>query len=289
MGARRAKKTRRQPAFTLEEHEEKGDFQALLEHLRENPLLYAAATAFILVCALAGVVYRANEVGRERAVASQYAQALETMDASLRAAELEQLVDSAGELSAEILFMMGSAAAEAGDTAKARDAFERVRSEHPESPFTPDAVEGLGFIAENKENYQGAVALYREILEKWPGSFTALRQPFNIARCEERQGNIPGAIGSYQEQLALFQGSNVAAEAFAALGRLQRQHPDLFAQPEPPQDFDAILDALDIPAAPAEGESGETVSQEDTTPAEPAAETSPTEESSQMPPDEPAP
>lgn len=250
MAARRARKVKkRQRPPTFEEQARRSEFQALAKHVRENPLLYAAGAAFVVVCGLAGALYRFNEIAKEQTVASQYARALETEDASLRAAELERLAETKSALAAEVLYMMGAAASEAGDANKAKAAFQRVRAKHPESPFAPDAVEGLAYIAEDRQDHQTALSLYREILDKWPTTLTALRQPFNIGRCQEQLNHPENAIAAYQEQVVLFRGSNVASDALAALERLAKSHPALFSEPDATEEEVAsALDALESPA-----------------------------------------
>ncbi len=224
-------KSRKKRAIHPEiEHEEpKSGFAALGDSIKENPVVYIVGGAFIVLCALAGLLYNVGVAGKEEAVAAQLAEALKTEDPALRAAELERMADDAGSLTPDVLYLWGETAFDAEDFGKARAAFERLRTEYPESTHTPDAVEGLGFIAENEENYQQALATYKEVIEKWPGSFAGRRQELNIGRCEERLGNLEEAINSYQSQMVVFPGSHVAASAETALSRLEQAHPELFA------------------------------------------------------------
>lgn len=248
--------------------ETKADVTAFVEHVRENPVLYVAAVAFLVVCAIIGVAYRAYRAEAEQAGATAYARAL---DAELPAARVDALTQLTGPdwLKAEALYMAGEAAFDAGDLEKAQTLFEQLRADHPNYEFTPDAVEALGFIAEENGDYAAAVARYKEIGEVWPDAFAARRQPMNIGRAGEAAENYEAAVAAYREQLDIFPGSNVALRAQQALDRLRDTHPDLF--PETTISTDAvdtgIVSPLDINlnvepepapgAAPPEGETTE--------------------------------
>ncbi|MBI4560282.1 MAG: tetratricopeptide repeat protein [Candidatus Hydrogenedentes bacterium] len=210
---------------------QKNDVIALLQHVRENPVLYATSTLFVLLAALAGLLYRVSAATKERTALTEYARALKSEDPKLRTTALEQVPASKGKLAAEVLYMTGEAAYQEGDYEKAKAAFERARNEYPDSPYAPDAMEGLGYIAENQEKYEDALALYKGIQEKWPASFTARRQSMNSARCQEHLGRLPEAVESYRQQVDAFPGSHLAQDAQAALDRLRKDHPDLFPEP----------------------------------------------------------
>ncbi len=232
MAAKKRRKTRKKLQEDLEQSPKQGEWAALVEYVKANPLISTALVSFILLCALAGLVYRLNAMARDQRIATEYAEALANDDPALRAAQLAPLAETADRRAPEALYMMAEAAFQAKDFDKAKAAYERVRQQFTESPFTPDAVEGVGYIAENQGNYEAALTLYREILTKWPDSFAGIRQEFNIARCQERLGNIAEAVKSYQSQVALFPDSGIAADAENALGRLRLTHPDLFAEEE---------------------------------------------------------
>jgi tetratricopeptide (TPR) repeat protein len=116
---------------------------------------------------------------------------------------------------------------------KAKAAFERFRSEYPDSPNLPDAVEGLGFIAEQKGDADAALAYYREVASKWASSFAARCQPSNVARIEEQRGNFKAALEAYREQVTTFPGSHLAEDAQASIDRLTAAHPELAPAPVP--------------------------------------------------------
>lgn len=205
-----------------------GDITQFVERVKQNPLLYGVSAAFLLLCVVAGVVYRFGKDTSVRTGMTEYARAVDDEDPALREAELESLAKGRGPMAAEALYMTGEAAFEARQYDKAKEAFERLRSEFPDSSYVPDAVEGIGYLAENQGQYEPALASYKEILEKWPTSFTARRQELNIARCQEQVGNFQEAIEAYQAQADGFPGSALEKDAKAALERLRVAHPDLF-------------------------------------------------------------
>lgn len=207
-----------------------GDFAALVEQFKENPALYVGAAVFIVLCLVAGVLYRAHRESVERDLYTAYAEAIAKEDPAERLAALEPLVDANGpeEVMAEVVYVTAETAYWAQDLNKAKALYQRVRTEYPDSPYVPDAVEGLGYIAEDSDDLATALSTYQEIEQLWPTSFTARRQPLNKARVEEEQGNLEAAVQAYREQTTVFPESNVAREAQAALDRLGKSNPELF-------------------------------------------------------------
>lgn len=216
----------------LEEVAQKSDWAQLAEQVQKNPVLYGAGAAFVVLCIIAGLLYRANVRGAHDSEMARYARAMENEDPSLRAAELENVAKGKSDVAALALYMMGEAAFEAKQYDKARDAFERLRKEHPESPNVADAVEGLGNLAENESQHEKALAFYREVAEKWPGTFAARRQDLNIGRCLEHLGKLPEAVAAYQAQADRFPGTETERQAKNALDRLRKSNPDLFPKSE---------------------------------------------------------
>jgi len=206
----------------------KGDVAQFIERVKANPVLYGVTAAFLLLCVVAGLAYRFGKDTSVRASMTQYARAADDDDPALREAELEPVAKGRGPVAAEALYMVGEAAFEAKQYDKAKQAFERLRSEFPDSSYVPDAVEGMGYLAENQAQYELALTAYKEILEKWPTSFTARRQELNIGRCQEQLGNFQDAIAAYQAQAEEFPGSAFEKDAKAALEHLRMAHPDLF-------------------------------------------------------------
>ena len=232
-----------------------------LTWVKANPVITAVSVGFVLLCGVIGLMYGANSDSTKTVAMSQFARSLDNEDAAARAAELDQFVKK-NPLNAEALYLVGESEFEAKQYDKAKEAFERVRKTS-NSPFAPDAVEGLGYVAESEGKDEEAIALYNEIGEKWKGSFTQRRQKMNIARCQERLKRMPEAIAAYQAQSEEFPGSSLDKEAKAALDRLRLTLPDLFpkeeaakpdeAAPVPaPAPEAAAQPAPEPPAAPAE-------------------------------------
>jgi tetratricopeptide (TPR) repeat protein len=287
-----AKKHSHSETEAHEEEVQKGDFEALLDHVKENPLLYTVGAVFIVVCALAGVFYRlySDDVERERT--AEYARALDIEDPVEQSESLAKLALGNSALSAEILYLSGEMAFRGADAAKAEAAFARLRVDFPDYEFTPDAIEGLGYIEENAGNYVEAIAKYQEILDKFPDSFAGRRQSFNIGRTQEQVGEVQAAIDAYRDQLTTFPGSNVARRAQAALDRLRESNNELFSgigttDTELLSTLESVLESVksdlaEDSAAPEEEASAEPEDEAPTAPedeasAEPAEEATPSE------------
>jgi tetratricopeptide (TPR) repeat protein len=206
----------------------KSDWVKLVEQVRKNPVLYGASAAFVLLCVIAGSLYRSNVRATHDSAMTQFARAMENEDSGVRAADLDSAAKGKGDVASLALYMEGEAAFEAKQYDKAREAFERLRKEYPDSAKVPDAVEGLGNLAENDSQYDKALASYQEIVEKWPTTFAARRQELNIGRCHEHLGKLKEAVAAYQAQIERFPGSETEKQAKEALDRLRKSNPDLF-------------------------------------------------------------
>jgi tetratricopeptide (TPR) repeat protein len=228
----------------FDEKPKQDDLTQLIADVKERPLMYGGIAAFLLLCLLAGFLWRANAVAKRKDVVTAYSQALDKEEPAERFAALEPLTQGIAKNSDEVIYMAAETAYKAGQYDKAKASFDRLRNEFKSSPFTPDAVEGLGYIAENSKDYDAAVGFYKEVQTTWSDSFAARRQPVNVARVEEQRGKLAEAIAAYNEQLQLFPGSTLAQEASAALARLEKSNPELFPKAEP------IVPAVTAPAVP---------------------------------------
>lgn len=206
----------------------KNDIQALLSSVREHPFAYIAGVLFILAVLIAAGLYNLAQRTSHREVSSEYARALDKEDPADRAEALGPVAKANGYLAPEALYLQGAAYLEAGNYDAAQDTFRELRESHPDFKFVPDAVEGLGFIKEDQDDYTGARTIYEEVAQKWPDSFAAQRQPFNIGRCYENEGDLEAAIAQYRRQLEIFPGSTIAARAQQRLNDLRAEHPEMF-------------------------------------------------------------
>ncbi len=276
------------------------DLRALLNHIQENPVLWAVSAAFVALCALAAVFYRAYDAETQQAANSAYAAALDAEEPEERVEKLDAITGDVGERNAEALYMKGESAYRAALYTKAAEAYTQLREKHPDYAFTPDAVEGLGFIKENEGDHDAAKAIYQEILDTWPASFAARRQHFNLGRVAEAEGNFEAARDAYRAQLDAFPGSNIANRAQSALDRLRIERPEIFPEEqssEMPLGEGAItLDSepvtlepgdIDVPDITVEGDAP---AEEAPAAEEPAAEKPETEEpaAEETPAEEPA-
>ncbi len=233
------------------EEAKKTDWMKLIEQVRKNPVLYGAGAAFVLLCVIAGSLYHSNVRATHDSAMAQFARAMENEDSSVRAAELENAAKGKGAVASLALYMQGEAAFEAKQYIKAREAYERLRKEYPDSANVPDAVEGLGNLAENDDQYDKALGSYQEIVEKWSNTFAARRQQLNIGRCQEHLGKLKEAVGAYQAQVERFPGSEVEKQSKEALDRLRKSNPDLFPKEEE-KPAEAAPQAQSAEQAPAE-------------------------------------
>ena len=229
-----------------------GEVQEWWEHIKQNPLLYAAAVIFVALAALAGLLYRLDAEAQRVTATTSYARAMETEDPGVRTAELEQVAGEAPRaLQAEVLYMAGESALEAGETERAVSFFEQVTADHPDSEFAAFSLEALGALAEDEGDYETALERYREVRERWPETLPGRRQAVNIGRVHEELDAPEQARDAYEEQLIVFAGSSAARRAQEALQRLQQRHPDLFAEPfVPDEELDPMTAQPPMPGAP---------------------------------------
>lgn len=228
----------------FDEHKaEKSDWAAFVEQVKENPALYAGAAVFIVVCFVLGMLYRGHTIAVKRDLLTSYAEAQKEYEPVKLVAALEPLADGRTEVHAEIAYMLGEAALRANDFEKAKQAFEKVRTQFPDSENVADAVEGLGFIAEQQNDPDAAIAYYREVTSKWPTSFAARKQSLNIGRVEEARGRFKEAMDAYKEVSLSFAGSHAASDAQAAVDRLAKAHPELAPAPAPAEAVPAAGEA----------------------------------------------
>lgn len=252
--ATKAKAPKKSGPDILDQQAVRNDWEKIVEQIKQNPLLYGAAAAFVLLCVVAGIFFRMGSDAKVRAEMTAFSKAMNNEDPAIRATELGSLVQGKSEMAGTALYMMGESLYEAKKYEEAKQAFERLRSEFPNSKHLPDAVEALGYIAENGDQNDQALACYKEIVEKWPNSFTRRRQEMNIGRVQEKLNNLADAVKAYQAQADQFPGASVEKEAKAALDRLQKTNPELFpapAQPETQTTENAAPATLPASAEPA--------------------------------------
>ncbi len=202
--------------------------ESILTNLRDNLLYYLGGAGFIVAVLLITGFYRLASESKERELSSEYASAVLLENPAERAEALAPLASKRSTFSARALYLRGEALISASDYDNAAAAFTKLRETYPDFQHVPDAVEGLGFIEEDQDNTDAALAIYREVLSKWPNSPAGRRQPFNIGRCLEETGKVQEAIASYRDQLSVFPGSSVSTEAQQRMAELRVSNPELF-------------------------------------------------------------
>lgn len=263
MAIKRRKKTKKSGLGTIGVPVvEPSEFERWWGKARENPLLYGAGAGFVVLCFIAGIIYRVNAREAELRVMTQYAKAMEAEDPAQRKDELERVAQQSTRWTGESLYMLAETAIRAQEYEEAEKAFKRVRAEFPDSEYAPRAVAGLGFLAENRGDWSTALQAYQEVIEKWPNTFIGRCQSLNVGRVQEAMGDMAAAVASYEGQKELFPDSHVAAQAQAALDRLRISHPDLFPAPPPAPATEETPEAASeaAPAPVSETPAGETSS-----------------------------
>lgn len=270
--------TSQPPQHGLDEKATMNRLMAVVTQVQANPWPYIGAIGFVVLVLIVTGIYRASQSSAYTAAADEFARALDIEEPVERAAALGALAEKDTALTARALYLQAEAELEAGNEEAAKTAFASVRERFPDFDFAPESVEGLALIAEDAGDIAGARALYEEVVAKWPNTPAAMRQPFNIARCLEAEGQMAQAVERYRDQLEVFPGSSIAARAQIRLDELRVSNPELFpADPvaEAPaiQELQTAPDALAAPeaeTAPVESESAPT---EASAPTESSAET----------------
>lgn len=200
----------------------------LVRHVQANPYQYLGSIGFIVAVLLFTGFYRLATESSSREMSTEFARAVLVEDPAERAAALATVSEKKNRLAPRALYLQGEALISALQYDDAVIAFTELRETYPDFEFVPDAVEGLGFVEEDRGNTRAALAMYQEVLEKWPDTPAGRRQPLNIARCMEETGDFAAAIQSYRDQLTVFPGSVVAFESQQRLTELRGTHPALF-------------------------------------------------------------
>jgi tetratricopeptide (TPR) repeat protein len=229
----------------------KSDVVALVQHIRSNAVAWGVGALVVLLALLAAFLYSVMRKDRARDVNTEYAKTLENEDPAARLAALEKVDAEGTERAAEVQYMIGETAYEAGETEKAKAAFEAVRDKYSDSEFVAPALEGLGNILEDAGKLEEALAQYQQVLTEYPESFAAERQRINIGRVQERLDRIREAVVAYNDAVTLVgQQPSVATAAQEALARLRESHPDIVA--EVTGATEVTPEAAPAPAAAAE-------------------------------------
>ncbi len=223
---------------------ELSEMQRVIAAVERNPKMFGIGALVVAACIMGTLVFQMQaEAGMEEA-GTAYARALELEDDGERLAALGSIADDGGVWHVEALYMVGETAIRTHEYERASAAFEQFRSEHTGHPLAPQAVEALAFIAENSGDLEGALALYEEIEQRWPDSFSGQLQQLSIGRVKEAQGDLAGAKEAYDKQVErMGDSSRIGYRAQIALSSLKQAHPELFPKPEVPVEEEVADDA----------------------------------------------
>lgn len=198
------------------------DTKALVDHIAANPLLYAAAAGFVVVCVIAGVFIVLSRQSAARAEITQLARAVVNEDPALQAAQLEPLSGESGDTAAMAAYLAGEAEIRAQNYAKAEEHLQRVVSDFADSEYAPNAMDALGFLAENRGDYEAALQRYQQINEKWPDSFMARVAPARVGRVLENLDREKEAVDAYCDQFRKFPRSWTTTTAMSSIDSLTK-------------------------------------------------------------------
>jgi tetratricopeptide (TPR) repeat protein len=100
------------------------------------------------------------------------------------------------------LFAVGTAAAAAGDDARAAAALDRLADVFPGSPHAPEALLGAAQAHARREQWQLALERFRAVSERFPAAPEAREAAFGIAECAYHLGDRAAARTTLDAVLA---------------------------------------------------------------------------------------
>lgn len=235
-----------------------GDFEKVVTSVKEHPLRYVAGFFLIIAAGLGFLFYSTGVEARNEEAATKLVRAVNADEPAERVAMLDALVQESTNLTAEALYLKAENAFAIDDFDTARAGFEQLLAEYPNFQFTPAALEGLGYIEEAQGDYEEAIVHYLDVQVRYPGTYAARRQHYNLGRAYAAQGMIEEAVESFRRQVGEFPDSVIAGRAQHELHEYQGSHPELFQQFEEvftspaddPQDMELVTvpDEADEPA-----------------------------------------
>jgi predicted negative regulator of RcsB-dependent stress response len=252
------------------------EVQQFLRHVMENPLLYAAAAVIVVLAILVAVFYRMYSAAEDRAVMSTYFEALQEEEPADRLVALEPLAQGSSRWTDEALYMYAETAVRDEKFDVARDSYNRLLEQFPNSEYAASAAEGLAFLEERAGNYDAALQAYADVAANYAGTFTARLQPFNRGEVLELMERWEDAVAAYEEQVSAFPDSQIAMQSERAITRIKDAHPDLF--PEVEEEVVSIEEAAGAKEAPVEEAPAEEAPVEEAPAEEAPAEEAPAEE-----------
>jgi tetratricopeptide (TPR) repeat protein len=188
--------------------------QAQFEKIAKLPLTGAAA--FEVPFQLGNLAY---EAGKHADAAADYRKAL---DAAAQIKDLPVPALSAAWLN------MAWCYRRTNEVKKAADAFDELIKLDPTGPFSAEARYHRGRLLAESNNPDGAIALWKEVLDKQPDTPFAEKSAAAIAGVQLKAGRIPEATKSFELYLAKFPTADGVRDALCGLAecRLRDKKPD---------------------------------------------------------------
>lgn len=240
----------------LKELKDAAGSQAQLDKLAQLKL--AGAAAFEVPFQLGNALY---EGGKNAEAVAQYKKAL---DAAQGSKEVPLQALSAAWLNLAWSYERSK------DAKQAEAAFAALLKLDPAGPFSAEARYYRGRLLSEAGDADGALALWKELVEKQAADPLAERALAALADAHAKAGRFPDAVAAYEQYLAKFPNEKGAREAWCGLAecRLQTKKPDAareaFMKALGEKGMDAELDDVGERAvlglaelALAKGESGE--------------------------------
>ncbi|MFQ5877980.1 MAG: tol-pal system YbgF family protein [Acidobacteriota bacterium] len=172
--------------------------------------------------------------------AGQYDRAADLLRRALESGPTTEIIPS-------IRFQLAQALRLRGRNAEVVDLLADFESRYPRHPLLPMVLYTLAIAHHDLRNYEPSEALYRSILERFPGTQAATESYYELGSVLADAGRPREAAGFFEQYVDLNPGSPVAARALERAGdmlllRSPRRSAELYAlarvkaevNPEPP-------------------------------------------------------
>ncbi len=203
------------------------DGPSLLERVqslvKEN-YRYASILAVVMVFVIVFVpVYRHYSRKRDAEALRAVEQALANETIEEKLSLLQDVLDGYGGTlpASHALYYLGDAYYANGQYDLARESYEQYLQRYPRGQFSPNAQEGIAYVAESQGKFDEAIGHYMKLAEIYGDSYVAQHAWYSIGRCHEQGGEWAAAADAYETQLSLQPMSAWAGKAEARLGEIR--------------------------------------------------------------------
>ena len=199
-------------------------FERFVKERYRHAAVLGVVVLFAIVFVSVYVHYaRKRQVEAVRAVE----QALASETVETRLSLLQDVVDQyGGTLQAvRAFYYLGDAYYKSGQYDSARQCYEDYLRDYPRAEFSPNAQEGLAYVAESEGKFDEAIEHYMKLVETYADSYVAQHAWYNVGRCHEQTGNWASAADAYERQVSLYPMSSWSDKAEARLGEIRFRLP----------------------------------------------------------------